>query len=92
MRMPVGLPGFFTRSANLASSPIDTNAKANQRVRNAFKKPDTCLVVSAGIRNEKRSEATIKPTTNFGNRSQMTARVGFVSAATADGCFFVYVQ
>ena len=45
-------PCILTRSENFASSPIETNAKANHAVRRLFKMPPTCLMVPAGTKKE----------------------------------------
>src|SRR4051794_7535980 len=81
-------PWFLIRSENLASSPIATNASANQTVRRLLRKPATCFVVSVGTRKENNKEAARKPSTNFGNLSHtMEAPLPSVDDS-AEGFFF----
>src|SRR5690606_16297041 len=70
---------WLNKSLKLVSSPMEVNAKANQRPCKLFKLPFTASTVSAEITKENNKEAKTKPITNFGNRSQIIPNVGFCS-------------
>ena len=72
------------RSAKFVSKPILVNARANHSPCKFFKLSFTEAVVAGEIKKENKREAAINPRTNFGNRSQMTLPVGFVSATPAE--------
>src|SRR5581483_7296538 len=68
-------PSIDTSDVSDVSRPIDTNAISNQAVRIAVSSPRVLATTGVESANEKRTEATMKPRTNFGNRSQTTAIV-----------------
>src|ERR1044072_861498 len=83
-------PSVFTRSANRASNPIATNARANHTVRKPEKTGPTADANSVGIWKEKRSDAATKPNTNLGKRSHTTPSPGF--SAPSVFAPFLYVH
>jgi hypothetical protein len=50
--------------------------RAGAIVRRALRMPLTCLVVPGAMKKENKIEARIKPSTNFGNLSEITPRPG----------------
>ena len=72
-----GLPFSILKiSVNFVSSPMQVKASANQKVWKPFKEPFTAATWPAFKMNEKTNDAAIKPSTNFGNRSQMALAEG----------------
>src|SRR5688500_5913910 len=79
------------RSEKRVSNPILVKANTNHNVWMLVKLSFTLLTASWESKNEKMSEAATKPSTNFGNLSQINLSVGF-STAFPDVFLFVYVQ
>src|SRR6185503_44189 len=65
-------PPVLTTLLSDVSSPIDTNAIANSTVRMSLTRPRVAATVASFNANEKSSDASRKPNTNFGKRSQMS--------------------
>ena len=72
------------KSLKLVSKPMLVNAKANQIPCKFFKLSFMPSLSSGAIKNEKTREATIKPMTNLGKRSQITPKVGLDSTTSDD--------
>src|SRR5262245_65963535 len=69
-------PSVVASSTNLVSSPMQTNASANHQVRSSVSALLVPFTMSAGSRKENNAEATTKPITNVGQRSQITEGLG----------------
>src|ERR1700754_5174078 len=74
------------RSLKLVSKPILVKASANHKPCKFFRLSLICAPVSADTTKENSNDAPIKPNTNFGKRSQITLRVGFLSGSVPVGC------
>ncbi len=68
---------FEKISLNLVSRPMQTKAILNSVLVIPFEILPTSFALSISITKLKTSEAIIKPTTNFGNRSHITPSDGF---------------
>src|SRR5688572_2105401 len=73
-----------TRLPSDVSRPIDTKAIAKRAVRTAVSGPRVSATVVSATSHEKTIDATRKPNTNFGNRSQITARFGRETASAPE--------
>ena len=67
---------FLKMNRKSVSSPMHTKASENMTSRSPLANPPSALASCSGIQKLKTSEAITKPTTNLGNRSQITFAVG----------------